>query len=112
MNTTKTILGVSENIEALLSYVLGWFTGAIFLVLEKENMFVRFHAMQSIVTFLCLFIISTLAQFIPILGLILTPIITILTAVLWLFLMYKAYLGEKYMLPIIGPWAEQQIGNK
>ena len=33
----KTALGIDENIEGLLCYVLGWITGIVFLVLEKEN---------------------------------------------------------------------------
>ncbi|MGD0369191.1 MAG: zinc-ribbon domain-containing protein, partial [Acidobacteriaceae bacterium] len=40
--------GLSENVAAMLSYVLGWLTGIIFLVIDKRP-FVRFHAAQSIV---------------------------------------------------------------
>lgn len=108
-NTTKTALGLGENIEAVLCYMLGWLTGVIFLMLEKENNFVRFHAIQSLATFLSLFIISMIAGLIPILGWIIAILITPVSVILWLFLMYKAYRGEKYKLPIIGTWAEQQI---
>jgi len=108
-NTTKTTLGLNENIEAVLCYVLGWFTGIIFLMLEKDNSFVRFHAMQSLTTFLSLFIISMIVGLIPILGWILAILITPASVILWLFLLYKAYQGEKYKLPIIGTWVEQQI---
>jgi len=45
----KTSLGLDENIEGALCYVLGWLTGIVFFVLEKDNRFVKFHAMQSIV---------------------------------------------------------------
>lgn len=109
---TRTSLGLSENIEALLSYVFGWLTGAIFLVLEKENKFVRFHALQSLVTFLALFILSTIIRLIPILGLLLSPLIAIASMVLWLVLLYKAYMGEKYKLPVIGTWVEEQINKE
>jgi len=47
----KTSTGLQENIAGLLCYVLGWVTGIIFLFIEKENKFVRFHAVQSIVVF-------------------------------------------------------------
>ncbi|MBP2627400.1 MAG: hypothetical protein H6Q68_2111 [Firmicutes bacterium] len=110
-NTIKTALGLTENIEAFLCYIFGWLTGVIFLILERENSFVRFHAMQSLTTFLSLFIISMIAGSIPILGWILTILITPTSVILWLFLMYKAYRGEKYKLPIIGIWAEQQINK-
>jgi len=41
----KTSTGIQPNVAALLSYVLGVITGIIFYLLEKENKFVRFHAM-------------------------------------------------------------------
>jgi uncharacterized membrane protein len=88
METKKTALGLEENIEGLLTYVLGWVSAIVFLVLEPENRFVRFHAMQSLVTF---------------------GAITIILIVLWLWLMYKAYLGEMYKLPTIGDFAEAQV---
>ncbi len=58
MTNKKTKLGIEENIEALLCYAGAWITGIIFLLLEKENEFVRFHAMQSLLTFLGLFVIG------------------------------------------------------
>src|SRR5438477_8847003 len=48
--------GLSENLAALLSYVFGWITGLIFLLLDKRP-YVRFHAAQSIVVFLGLHIL-------------------------------------------------------
>ena len=47
----KTSTGLDENIAGLLCYVLGWVSGIILLLLENENKFVRFHAMQSIIVF-------------------------------------------------------------
>jgi uncharacterized membrane protein len=29
----------------------------------------------------------------------------------WLFLMWKAYQGQKVVLPVVGPMAEQQAGR-
>jgi uncharacterized membrane protein len=110
MEKSKTALGIDENIEGLLCYVLGFITGILFLVLEKENRFVRFHAMQSIVTFLLLFVISMVIGFIPIIGWVISPLIGLAGLILWLLLMFKAYKGEKYKLPIAGDFAEKQIG--
>lgn len=107
---SKTALGIDENIEGLLCYVLGFLTGILFLVLEKDNKFVRFHAMQSIVTFLALFVISTVIGFIPILGWIVSGLIGLVALILWLLLMFKAFKGERYKLPIAGDFAEKQIG--
>ena len=53
----KTSLNLDENIEGLLCYLGIWITGLIFYLLEKDNKFVKFHAMQSIIVFLSLFVI-------------------------------------------------------
>ncbi len=102
----KTSLNIEENIEALLSYLLLWVTGLLFLILEKDNKFVKFHAMQSIITFGALTVGLMIFTPIPIIGIIITTILSITIFVLWIFLMLKAYQGEKYKLPIIGDIAE------
>lgn len=108
-NSPKTALGISENIAGLLCYVLGWITGLVFLFLEKENQFVRFHALQSTVTFLALFILSFVLGLIPVVGLLAAVLIPFISIVVWILLMLKAYQGEKYKLPYIGVWCEQQL---
>lgn len=104
----KTSLGIDENIEALLSYVLGWVTGIVFLALERENKFVRFHAAQSLAAFLPLFVAMIILGVIPFIGWVISLIISLLTLLLWLFLMFKAFKGEKYKLPLVGDFAERQ----
>ncbi len=105
----KTALGIDENIEGLLGYLLGFITGILFLILEKENKFVRFHAMQSTATFVLLLVISMVLWSIPIIGWVISPLISLLSLILWILLMYKAYKGEVYKLPIVGDFAEKQI---
>ncbi|MHC2994872.1 MAG: DUF4870 domain-containing protein [Candidatus Atribacteria bacterium] len=109
--TTKTALGIDENIAGLLCYVLGFITGIVFLVLEKENKFVRFHAIQSLATFGALFVISIVIGSIPFIGVIISPLIGILGLILWLLLMYKAFKGERFKLPVVGDFAEKQISK-
>jgi len=109
VNNKTTALGIDQNLEALLCYAGIWLTGILFLVLEKENDYVRFHAMQSLVTFLALFILGTVFGIIPIIGWIISILITPLGIVLWLILMYKAYSGEEWKLPIVGDFASEQI---
>lgn len=109
--TTKTALGLDENIEGLLCYALGFITGIVFLVLEKENKFVRFHAMQSLATFLPLFVISMVIGIVPIIGPIISILITPLGLILWILLMYKAFRGERFKLPVVGDFAEKQINK-
>ncbi|MFP4198884.1 MAG: DUF4870 domain-containing protein [Halanaerobium sp.] len=103
----KTSLGLDENVEAILAYAGIWITGLIFLFIEKENNHVRFHAMQSLITFFSLFIISSLILVIPVIGIFISSLITFLGTVLWFLLMYKAYNGEIFKLPYVGDLAEE-----
>jgi len=104
----KTSTGMQPNLAALLSYLAGFITGVIFYIIEKENKFVRFHAMQSIITFGALFILQMVLAFIPIIGWILMPIVSIVSLILWILLMIKAYQGESFKLPIAGDMAQKQ----
>jgi len=121
----KATFGLDENVASAACYVLGWVTGIIFFVVEKDNKTVRFHAMQSILTFLPLMILGWIIGAVvtmmtfgmglygavgiwAILGLIVT-LIWIVMLLLWLFLMYKAYQGEKFLVPIVGAIAENQV---
>ena len=109
-NTQKTSTGLDANVAAALTYVFGWVTGLVFLVVEKDNRFVRFHAMQSTIVFATLSLGFILLQSIPLLGMLLSVFIVIpLSAVLWLLMMFKAYQGERFKLPIAGEMAEQRI---
>jgi len=106
----RSSTGLEENVAGFFCYVLGFITGIVFLVVEKRSSFVRFHAMQSTITFLGLFVISTILGVIPILHLLVYPI-WILSLVLWLILMVKALRGERYLLPIVGKMAEEKTGR-
>jgi len=112
----KTSMGLEPNIAGLLCYVLGWITGIIFLIMEKENQFVRFHAMQSIVVFGAITVVDIILSFIPILGWIINWLIGVLAFILWIVLMLKAYQGQRYKVPWAGDFAEKQLkgtpGNK
>jgi len=105
----KTSTGLAANVAGLLCYVLGWISGLVFILIEKESNFVRFHAMQSIVTFGALTIVSIIISFIPFIGWILGWLISILGLILWIVLMVKAYQGQRYKLPWAGDFAEKQV---
>jgi uncharacterized membrane protein len=105
----KTSSGLQENLAGLLCYVLGWITGIVFLIIEKENKFVRFHAVQSIVVFGAYTILSIILGFIPFVGWIINSLLGIAAFILWIVLMYRAYQGKMFKLPIAGNIAENQI---
>jgi uncharacterized membrane protein len=115
--------GLDENIASALCYLASWLTGVIFLVLApyNQNKTIRFHAFQSIffaVAMIPLWIVFTMLgivlHYIPVLGALIMLLLWCVFGFglfgLWLFLMYKAYNKEKFVLPIIGPLAEKQAG--
>ena len=115
----KTSSGLQANMAAFLSYLAGWITGLIFFLVEKDNKFVRFHAMQSIVVFGAFsalgIIISVFASLaiaihayflLPLIGA-LSTLLWLVALILWIVLMIKAYQGEKFKLPVAGDIAEK-----
>jgi uncharacterized membrane protein len=108
----KTSTGLAENVAGLLCYVLGWISGLVFLLIEQENKFVRFHAIQSIVTFGSITVVSivlSILGIIPYLGVVFDIanwILVALAFVLWIVLIVKAAQGELYKLPVAGHIAE------
>ena len=104
----KTSTGLEENIAGLLSYIAGWISGAIFLIIETENKVVRFHAIQSIIVFGVITIVDIVFWIFPYpVDRILNGILWGITVIFWVVLMYKAYKGEKYKIPIAGDQAEK-----
>lgn len=108
----KTAIGLDENLTAVVAYALGWITGAAMLIMERENRFVRFHALQSTIVFGTLSAVWFIAPSIPVVGWIVSFIIVPpLSAGLWLLLLFKAYHGERFQLPFAGPIAEQRTAG-
>lgn len=113
--TSQSTIRLQSNIAGLLCYVLGWLTGLILFLIEKDDQFVRFHAMQSLVTFGALTVamigLSILAL-IPYIGLLfglLQIAIVLLGFVLWIVSMVKAYQNEEFKIPWAGDFAGDHI---
>jgi uncharacterized membrane protein len=106
----KSSIGLDQNVAAALAYAIGWVTGLAFLLSEHENKFVRFHALQSTITFGALSIAWFIGLAIPFLGWLLSFVVVVpLSAFLWLLLMFKAYQGQRYKLPLVGDLAEERV---
>lgn len=123
----QTQSGLDENVAGALAYVLGLISGIFFFVTEDENEFVRFHALQSIIfsvaAFVLYWVVNTVlvslffgrGMFMPGGGLLfslfslVTSLISLALLGVWLFLMFQAYTGERYKLPVIGDLAEQNL---
>lgn len=91
-----------------------------FLVLEKENRFVRFHAMQSVVVGIALVALSivlsiaaSMLAFIPVVGWIVALLaglaLALFSFVLWILLMVRAYQGKEWAVPLAGAYARRFV---
>ncbi|HEY6948727.1 MAG TPA: hypothetical protein VI297_07920 [Gemmatimonadales bacterium] len=118
-NTPATGGGLTPNVAGALSYLFMPFTGILFLVLEKTNSFVRFHAMQATVlgvAWIILWIaLTVLSNVVPVLGWIVGFLVSIVLwlggFILWLLLMWNAYQSKEWELPVIGPFARKQLSG-
>jgi uncharacterized membrane protein len=107
---------LQHNVVCTLCYLLGAISGALFLFLEpyNQNREVRFHAWQSIllnIVFFAAALILRIAWGLPLIGIVFVALAVLLQlagVVLWLYLLYTAFNGQKIKLPIIGDMAERQ----
>jgi uncharacterized membrane protein len=115
---------METNVVGALTYIAGFLTGIVFLVLDpyKSNSFVRFHAFQSIffnVAWVAFWIVWMVVSAVltpltaGIFGLLALPLMLIFTLAgfgIWIVLMYQAYQGKLFKLPIVGKFAAEQAG--
>ena len=114
--------GASEsNLLAAVGYIVGLIAIIMYLV-KKEDKYLRFHSMQSIllwvgafVVAMVLWVISAIVGMIPVIGVIACVFgfaglaIWLVAVVAALYCAYKAFNGEKYELPYIGPMAKKYV---
>lgn len=115
--------GLTDNVAGALCYLVGFITGILFLVLApyNQNRTIRFHAFQSIflnIAWVILWIVVTIVSFafhaIPFLGVFISMVLQFCLGIggliVWLYMMFKTYNGEKIVLPVVGPMADKQAG--
>jgi len=113
--------GLTSSIASLLCYICTPITGIIFLLIEKENRDVKFHAWQSIafgVAYIALIIALEIVAAImgviaSVLGIIVgffIPILMLAAFILWIVCMVKAYQGERWRIPLLGDFAAKKAG--
>lgn len=103
--SSPTVFGIDEKWERVLCYVFGWVSGLFFLLVEQRNRTVRRHAIQSIVVFgtisIVTFVLGLLSK-ILIIGLlfgILGWIVGVLAFLIWIFLMIAAFASPATFVP-------------
>jgi uncharacterized membrane protein len=134
MDTGKSALGMDGNLAAALGYPIG-ILAIICLIMEKENRFVKFHALQSILLHVAMIVIMIAVWIIGVIIAIagvaaaaatnsgaLGGLAGMLFGLIWLvviaaylggliFAAIKSYQGVQFKLPIIGNMAEKFAGN-
>jgi uncharacterized membrane protein len=125
----KSAIGLDGNLAAALGYPIG-ILGLINFIIEKQNKFVKFHGIQSVLYSVGISVAFTVIWIVlMILGLILSAISSSLGLLVWglfsllalvafllwfgglLFFGYKAYQGQMFKLPVIGNLSEK-LANK
>ena len=108
--------GLAPNVAAGLSYLLGFITGIVFLIIEGRQPVVRFAAMQSILLSVAYILISiVLGVLVGILFAVhlwflvypVSAVVRLALFVLWLWVMIRAFQGQQVSLPVIGAMAER-----
>jgi uncharacterized membrane protein len=113
--------GLSSNIASLLSYICMPITSIVFLLVEKENQDVRFHAWQGTIFgvgyIVLIFALQLLAAIMGaiwgVLGIIVgffVPLVGLAAFVLWIICLVKAYQGERWKIPYVGDIAAKKAG--
>src|SRR4029077_10043814 len=120
MQNQKSALGLDGNITALLGYIVG-IVALILIFIEKDNKFVRFHALQSVLWWVgCWVGFFVIWIVVIILGIVFSMISSTLGSIVWglsallflvlflamvggvIFAAIKAYGGAEFKLPIVG----------
>ncbi len=114
--------GLAPNIASLLCYICTPITGIIFILLEKEDKEVQFHAWQAttfglgyiaVVISLEIFsaILGAIVSFIGVVVGLLVPLAGLIAFIIWIIALIKAYQGEHWKIPYIGDFAEKKVGS-
>lgn len=106
-NNEKHVTPLPLGIVCLLTYLVPFFGGIVFLLIEKRNRLIRFHAVQSILFWI----------FFSIYGVVINSVVrfSFLRALLqlaflaaWVFMMYQAVREKMYELPLVGEIVKRQ----
>lgn len=115
MENQKSALGLDANITALIGYLIGLVAIIVFFI-EKENKFVKFHAIQSVLFHVGMVVLmvavsivtgvlSQISGAFALVGLLALPL-WLIWLVGMIFLAFKSFKGEMFKFPVIGNIAE------
>ena len=116
--------GVDKKTGAILSYLLGWVTGIIFLFVGKNDPDVKYHAAQSIILFggitVLFWVLRIVGGFMPfpldLLLLLVYAALGVFSFIIWIVCLVQASSnnGARFQVPIVGSWITpyaEQLAN-
>ena len=127
MSTGKSALGMDGNVTALIGYLIG-IVALVLVFIEKDNKFVRFHALQSVfwslacaAAMIALVVVGGALTWIVgvasgtlafltggVIGLLYLIVIIGLVGGL-IYAAIKSYGGQQFKLPFVGNFAEKFV---
>lgn len=99
---------LEKNMEAATSYLLFFISGLMVLQNEKKDKFIRFHALQSIYFSLGFLVLIALVNYIPMVGRVISELLTSIFFFTWLVLIYSAIYFKELKVPFIGDIAKER----
>ncbi len=110
--------GLEPNLAAALAYLAGPFSGALILLVERANRYVRFHAWQSLIGLGGLGVIAAATLVFSFLTLLVSPLLftvmyrlsgvaALLWIAAWVWCLVMAFTGRPAKLPVAGRFAER-----
>lgn len=102
-----------NRIIAVFAYFFTILGGIAVYLWKKDDAFLRFHAMQSIMFTITYYVIAVflgILTVVPVVGMIaagLSFVVLLASSGIWVYLMYRALHGDRFGLPVIGPMAEK-----
>jgi len=113
--------GMDPKLAGLLAYVIPPITGIVFLLIEKVNPVVRWHAAQSIVFGIAWILLwvafsvlsMVVAAVVPVVGMIVSLLIWLVIFVggfvLWVICLIKGYSGKIWRMPLLAQFADKLV---
>ncbi|HSL23821.1 MAG TPA: DUF4870 domain-containing protein [Vicinamibacterales bacterium] len=122
MSAEGSSTGLPPRTGAMLAYLAWWVTGALMLIVERRDRFVRFHAAQSLAALGGVWLLGAAVYALAFVALSagtggFVAILWIALGIwaagvgLWIVCLVKAFRGERWRIPLAADIAERLAGS-
>src|SRR4030043_15254 len=113
----KSSTGMDPKVAVLLAYLFGWIGGLVIWLLEKENKFVKWNALQALILGIfevaCILVISVILGFIPFIGwFFFSWLGYVVASVLWVLAIVAivmGFQGKTFRIPVIASLTDKYL---